>query len=46
MEEELEIILRAIDEASDTFASVGQSANDMGDNLEQAFQDATAEVER
>ena len=46
MEEELEIILQAIDNASDTFASVGQSANEMGNTLEQSFEEANAEVER
>ena len=46
MEEELEIILRAVDDASSTFESVSQSANSMGESLQEAFENATAEVER
>ena len=34
MEEELEIILRAVDEASDTFASVSDSVNDMAGSFD------------
>ena len=45
-DEELEIILRAVDDASSTFESVGQSAEDVGSQLQTAFEEATAEVER
>ena len=46
MEEELEVILRAVDEASDTFEAVAKTGEEMGSSLEQAFEEANAEVER
>ena len=45
-DEELEIILRAVDDASSTFESVGQSAEEVGSQLQTAFEDATSEVDR
>ena len=41
MEEELEIILRAVDEASDTFASVSESVSDMGSSFGDVGSSAT-----
>ena len=41
MEEELEIILRAVDEASDTFASVSESVSDMGSSFGEVGSSAT-----
>ena len=35
MEEELEFILRAVDEASDTFESVASAAEDMGESIQE-----------
>ena len=35
MEEELEVILRAVDEASDTFESVASAAEDMGESIQE-----------
>ena len=34
MEEELEVILRAVDEASDTFESVTEAAENMGETVQ------------
>ena len=34
MEEELEVILRAVDEASDTFESVTSAAENMGESVQ------------
>ena len=46
MDEEIEIILRAIDDASSVFDSVGQSAEQVGETLQTAFEEANSEVER
>ena len=42
MEEELEVILRAVDEASDTFESVADSASQMGDSIENVASEGNA----
>jgi len=41
MDEELEIILRAVDDASSTFQSVSESANEMGTAFEESATEAT-----
>lgn len=45
-DEELEIILRAIDDASGTFESVGSSAESVASTLQTAFDEATSNVDR
>lgn len=46
MDNIVEIILQAVDNASDVFASVTGSAENMGSSLQTAFEEATSEVER
>ena len=46
MEEQMDIILSVTDNASDTFEAVAKTGEEMGSSLEQAFEEANAEVER
>ena len=45
MEEELEIILRAVDDASDTFQSVADTAEGMGESLQEGAEQGTSGFE-
>ena len=45
MEEELEIILQAVDNASDTFSDVSTAANDMGESLESSAEEGSSGFE-
>ena len=45
MEEELEIILRAVDDASDTFQSVADTAENMGASLQEGAEQGTSGFE-
>ena len=46
MDNIIEIILQAVDNASDVFSGVGESASQMGNDLQTSLEEANAEVER
>ena len=46
MDNIIEIILQAVDNASDVFSGVGESASQMGTDLQASIEEANAEVER
>ena len=46
MTELIDIIIQAVDDATATFESIINTANESGSTLQSAFEEATAEVER